>query len=587
MPRLKYLLLAVVAGIGVLFLSRCPAAPDDEGEGPSPEETGPVRFSEVTEEAGIRFLHRHGGTGEKYFPETMAGGVIAFDFDGDEDLDLYFIQAGKLPLQPGQEERNVLYRNDGGWKFVDVTRESGLGDDGYGMGGAAADIDNDGDLDLYCTNFGPNRLYRNEGDGTFVEVGARAGVADPSWAVSAAFGDFDADGHVDLYVVNYVNFTMATHRKCGRKEPGFQAYCHPDEYLGVDDVLYHNRGDGTFEDATREAISGPMVQIGPGTWIAGESQGKGMGVVLTDYDLDGDLDIYVANDSTRNYLFVNHGDGTFDEYLAAGVAFNEDGTTEASMGVDAGDVDGDGWFDLFMVHLDGETNTLYRNEGDGLFSDYTSRAGVGTLSTNFVGFSLNLFDYDNDGDEDIFVANGHTIDNIALYRSDGEHAQTDFLLQNDGTGRFRDVSRESGDYFLRKMVGRSSAVGDFDNDGDVDIAICNGNQPAVLLRNDGGNRNHSILFRLRGTRSNRDGIGAFVKIEAAGVSQVDEVRAGSAYQAQSDLRLHFGLGETTRVDTVEVRWPSGKEESFSDLPADHIFFLEEGKGITSRIPFKR
>ena len=543
---------------------------------------GRVTYADVTQEAGIDFVHQHGGTGERYFPETMGGGVLAFDFDGDGNLDLYFIQSGKLPVQPEQLHRNVLYRNEGGMRFVDVSERSGLADDGYGMGGAAADIDNDGDPDVYITNFGENRLYRNMGDGTFENVTSRAGVGDALWGASAAFADYDRDGYVDLYVVNYVDFTMENHKRCGPADSLYHSYCHPDEYNGVDDVLYRNRGDGTFEDVTREALPGPVDPNAQGNWISGDFEGKGLGVVWVDYDADGDPDIYVANDSTANYLFRNGGQGVFEHDFAAGVDYNEDGKSEASMGVDAGDINGDGWMDLFTVHLDMETNTLYLNGGDGMFSDETIGAGLAEVSTFRVGFGTNFLDFDNAGDQDIFVANGHIMDNIALFEPGREYAQSDFLFENDGSGKCEDVSHRSGQYFLRKGVGRGSAVGDFDNDGDMDIAVCNNNQPSVLLRNDGGSRNHFILIRLIGSKSNRDGVGALVRIRAGDREQTDELRCGTSYLSQSDLRLHFSLGDANRVENLEVRWPSGNVETFQGLPADHLVILEEGKGIISR-----
>ncbi|MCZ6691715.1 MAG: CRTAC1 family protein [Planctomycetota bacterium] len=542
-----------------------------------------VRYTDVTSESGVAFLHRHGGTGEKYFPESMAGGVIVFDYDGDGDVDLYFIQGGKIPVEPDGEWRNVLYRNDGGWRFTDTSTESGLDDPGYGMGGTAGDYDNDGHVDMYITNFGPNRLYRNRGNGTFEDVTGGAGVGDPLWGASAAWGDYDLDGFLDLYVTNYINFTMANHKYCGRKEPGFRAYCHPDEFLGADDVLFRNRGDGTFEDVTRTALPGP-IDPGSSLWLSGVQDGKALGVVWTDFDLDGDPDIFVANDSTANFLFVNAGDGTFEFGLTAGVGYNEEGATQACMGVDVGDVNGDGLLDLFSVNLDGETNILYLNGGDGTFTDFTIPTGLAHVSLTFVGFGTNMLDFDNDGDEDIYVANGHILDNIKQYNDAVDNKQTDFLFENDGEGIFRDVSRESGEYFSKKMVGRGSAVADLDDDGDLDLVITNNNQPAVILRNDGGSLRRFIRFRLIGTQSNRDGIGAIVRITAGGRTQIKEVRAGSSYCSQSDIRIHCGLGKTDRAESVVVRWPSGTVENLGGLDAGLLYTVEEGKGIVARMP---
>lgn len=526
----------------------------------------PAGWTDITAEAGIGFRHQSGARGQKYLMETLGSGVCFLDYDGDDRQDLYLVNSGEVPGVGRSTARNALYRNLGGGKFRDVTAVAGVGDRGYGMGCTVADYDNDGDQDLYVTNYGDNRLFRNEGDGTFLDVTVQAGVGDPRWGTSSAFADFDNDGWVDLYVANYVDFRIEKNLYCGEPKPGYRTYCHPDNFQALPDVLYRNLGDGTFKDVTREA----------GLYTA---EGKGLGVVWTDYDGDGDVDLYVANDATPNFLFRNRGDGTFENVTwAAGVGFSEEGLPEAGMGVDAGDFNRDGRMDLFVVNLSHETNSLYENRGESGFLDRTFESGLGQPSLLALGFGTGFLDFDNDGDLDIFVNNGHLLDNIHLYSDSVTYAETNMLFENLGGGRFLDVAGKMGEAFRAPGVGRGSAAGDWDDDGDLDLVVTHSGRPVRLLRNDLRNENHWVGLRLEGTRSNRSAIGARVGVEAGGVILWDEVRSASSYLSQNDLRMHVGVGAEIQVTNVLVRWPGGLTETWRDLPVDRYHHLIEGSG---------
>ena len=520
-----------------------------------------ARFVEVTEEAGIEFRHHHGGSGDKHLVETMSGGGGFWDYDADSDLDVYLLN--------GAPHTNALYRNDGG-RFVDVTDEAGLSGSGYSMGCAAADYDNDGDLDLFVSSFGPGHLYRNQGDGSFTEVTEAAGVGAAEFAASAAFGDIEGDGDLDLYLTTYIEYRLDNPVYCGDRTLGVRTYCHPNNYPGARDLLFRNEGDGTFSNISREAG-------------VGSSDGRGLGVIFTDYDEDGDPDIYVANDTMMNDFFRNLGGGAFEETaLALGLGFDEDGRAEGSMGLDASDYDGDGKLDLFVTNFESESNTLYRNLGDGTYADTTYGAGLALPSLPWVGFGTGFFDFDSDADPDLFVANGHIMDHASALSDATRHAQPKQLYENEG-GRYRDVSRSAGEPFDRDQVGRGAAFGDWDDDGDPDVLAMNNNDAANLLRNETESANHWTLLKLVGRPSNRDGIGALVRIEAGGKKQIDELRCGYSYLSMNDLRLHFGLGAAERIDKIEIRWPSGMDETFDDLPADSRLLILEGGG-TYRLP---
>jgi len=536
------------------------------------------RFVEAGDAVGFSFKHYNSASGEKYPIETMAGGCAFLDADGDGDLDIYVVNGALLPGSeaPPSAPVNRLFGNNGkdqGWTFSDVTEASGVGDGGYGMGCATGDYDNDGDTDLYVTNYGENTLYRNDG-GVFQNVTEKAGVGDKGWGMSSSFLDIEGDGDLDLYVTNYVTFDLDHNRFCTLRNVGVRAYCHPDVYPGQADVLYRNNGDGTFTDITRDA----------GVYFP---NGKGLGVVCGDFDLDGDTDIYVANDSMENYLFLNRGDGTFfEEGLISGAAFNEAGHSEAGMGVDSGDIDGDGLPDLLVGHLDAETNTYYRNLGDGLFQDLTAASGMAGPSLMQVTFGLALLDGDNDGDIDAFVANGHVLDNIDLASEAVPYRQHNQFFQNNGAGRMVDVSEAWGFRSVRPRASRGAAAGDFDNDGRIDLLVGAIGDSYELLRNRGeeADTRHWVLLELQGSAgtsspggSNRDALGARVTVIAGGVRQTREVHSGYSYLSAGDRRVHFGLGSSTTMETLEIRWPAGGVDVYENVSADRILVFEEGK----------
>lgn len=526
-----------------------------------------IRFVDEAAEAGLGFRHENGATPEKYMPETMGAGAIIFDFDNDGWPDVFFVNGGSFVDDArAAAARHGLFRNNGNGTFTDVSEGSGIGVSGYGMGACAADYDNDGLVDLYVTSVGENRLYRNLGDGSFADVTQAAHVGSDLWSASCAFGDVDNDGNVDLYVANYVDFSPENNKNCGYMGE-VRAYCHPNVYSSQPDVLYRNNGDGTFSDST--ASSGIY-----------KDDGNGLGVVFGDYDGDGWVDIYVANDSVPNFLFHNLGSGSFEEVgLWAGVAVGNTARPLAGMGTDMGDFNGDGLPDIFVTNLDLETHSLYENLGGGLFADVTYQNGIGEATLPFVGFGAAFLDYDNDMDLDLAEANGDVIDNVGLFVDNKTYAQRNLLLQNDGTGRFTDVGLSSGPGFANQQPSRALAVGDLDNDGDLDLVISNVGASPNLLRNEGGNRSNSLLVRTIGTASNRDGIGARLTLTVGPTVMVREVHAGSSYLAQNDLRAHFGLGSEMKADRLEVRWPSGVIDVIEDIEANQILTIREGDGI--------
>jgi hypothetical protein len=522
-----------------------------------------IALTDVTAEAGISFRHDYGGSGRRYIVEIAGGGVLAFDYDGDELPDLLYINGAPLPGTNGPRLPNALYRNLGDGTFRDVTEQAGLAGEGYEMGGAAADLDNDGDIDLVLTAFGMERLHRNNGDGTF----RSSELGDGRWSTSAAFFELDGDGFLDLYVANYLDFTFATHRECVSPTAGIASYCHPQEYGGVADVVYRNRGDGTLED------------VSAATGLARLEEGKGFGVVALDYDGDGDSDLYVANDTTRNYLYRNDGGGRLTELgVEAGVAYNEQGLAEAGMGVDAADVDRDGRLDLVVTNFDFENNTLYRNLGGGFFFDATSAFGLGAASLTELGFGCDFVDLDNDGWQDLAVVNGHILDNISEIQSNLSFAQPGQVFRNE-RGRFHDVTAATGPAVARPRVGRGLASLDFDRDGDLDLAISSRGEAAELLRNDGGSRNGFIGLRLVGVDGNRDGVGARVRLDLDGHPWTDEVRAGSSYLSQNEITLYVGLGSSESAESVSIRWPSGRSETVGWLQAGRVYVVKEGLGV--------
>jgi hypothetical protein len=500
--------------------------------------------------------------------ETMGSGGGFLDYDGDADLDLYLVNGAPLPgsAPPAAPLRNALYRNDGSGRFEDVTEKAGVEGRGFGMGMTAGDVDNDSDLDLYVTNFGPNVFYRNRGDGTFEDRTEQAGLAAGSWSTSAAFADYDGDGFLDLYVARYVDFALDNHKFCGNQAKNWKAYCHPDVYDPVPGILFRGRGDGTFEDVTVKA----------GVYV--ENEGKGLGVVWGDYDNDGDSDLYVANDSMRSFLFRNEGSGRFtDQTLLAGVGYSEEGKTQAGMGTDMADYDGDGYLDLTKTNLDFEYNSMYQGGPGGIFSDLSYESGIAEVSLNYVGFGTFFFDFDNDGFLDIFVANGHIIDNIHLFNSVSTYREPNFLFHNRGGGAFQEIGASLGEALAEENVARGAAPGDFDSDGDLDVFVTRCGGPALLLENEGGNRRASLSLALVGRTSNRDGIGARASIRSGEGTAIREMKSGMSYLSQGALELHFGLGDRTSVDAVEIRWPSGAREVLEGRFSGRVLILE-GRG---------
>ena len=555
----------------LLSLGRCARSSPPSPPKPAVD---PVKFTDVTRAAGIDFRHRNGAAGMKYLIETMGSGVCAFDYDSDGLTDLYFVQSAPLPgAAPDPLLHASLFKNLGGGRFQEVTARAGVGNTGrYGMGCAVADIDNDGDPDLYVTNFGPNTLYRNNGDGTFSDVSRASHTDNPLWGTAAAFADYDSDGDLDLFVGNYLDFTLAKHKRCGDVARHLISYCHPDAYESVPNALYRNDGHGVFTDVTREA----------GLW---NLEGKTLGALWTDFDGDGDVDLFVANDSVRNFLYRNNGNGTFTEVtLASGTGYSEEGRPEAGMGVDAADVDGDGRMDLFVTHLSNEVNELYLNHGDGTFTNGTNAAGLGAPSLLLVGWGTAFFDADNDADPDLYVTNGHVMDDIEQYSDSITYRERDMLFVNDGKGRFADAGSAAGPFFLERDVGRGMTILDFDGDGSLDVALNRNGSGAKLLRNETRSGNHWITLRLRGTKSNRDGIGAWITLRSGVRRQVAERRSGFSYLSDADGSIHFGLGPNPGPVEAEVRWPSGLKEVFRALTPDRFVTLTEGTGQPAVVP---
>ncbi len=541
----------------------------------------PVTFTDVREAAGITFRQDGTGTEEKNYLETMASGLGWIDYNGDGLLDIYFVQTAETEwYKAPQPLRSALYRNNGDGTFTDVTEEAGVGAKGlYGEGLAVGDYDNDGDADLYVVGYGRAILYRNNGDGTFTDVTAKAGVGDEGqWAASAGWFDYDKDGHLDLLVCNYINWTAQTNLWCGEKRPGYRAYCHPDNYRGQKLALFHNRGDGTFADVSDESgVSAPEV--------------KALGPVLADLNNDGWPDIFVANDTWPNSLFFNEQDGTFrDASLYSGVAASEDGKYEAGMGADAADVDGDGWFDIYVTHLDFELNRLYRNNRDETFDDITWASGMGNKASLLSGVSMKFLDYDNDGWIDVFQSNGAMLDNIQMYHSQVTYPEPKLMFRNLGGGKFEKVCEYLGQDFMRPTVGRGLTAGDYDNDGDIDVAVLNRDDYPQILRNDGGNAHNWLIVKLVGTKSARDGTGAALKLVSEGFTQHAQAKGGMGYMSAHDLRIHFGLGKRETIDSLEITWLSGTVDKLTNVPVSQIITVKEGVGIVPgtfpRIPSK-
>jgi hypothetical protein len=538
------------------------------------QQNAAVTFADAATAAGITFHHQNGASREKYLAETMGSGAVLFDYDNDGAVDIFFVDGGSMvDRAAAAKARHRLYHNRGNGTFEDRTAASGITHAAYGMGACAADVDNDGHVDLYVTGVGSNALYRNTGGGAFVDATRRAGVAAGGWSTSCAFADFDRDGDADLFVTRYVDAPMDRSPFCGDARADVRVYCHPLNFRGMTSLLFRNDGHGVFSDVT--AASG----------VAGV-RGNGLGVVVGDYDDDQWPDVFVANDAVPNFLFHNEHDGTFTEAsLAAGVSVARDGKPRAGMGTDFGDLDGDGRLDLVVTNHEFETHSLFHNEGGGLFTDATIASGIGPPTLPYVGFGTALFDYDNDTRLDLAIVNGHVIDNTAQFRAGSSHAQKNLLFHNTGAPRLVEVSRQSGPGFALEKVSRTLAVADLDNDGDLDLVITNNGQTPDLLRNDGGSSGRALMIRLVGVQSNRDGIGARLQITAGGRRQIREVKAGSSYLGQNDTRVHVGLGTAARADRIDIQWPSGKRDSLTGVAAGQTIVVQEGRGIVRRVPF--
>ena len=558
-----------------------PTAPSTETvavASPSPSPTpprpsGPIEFTDITTQAGIRFKHNSGAFGKKYLPETIGSGGAFFDYDNDGWQDILLVNSRDWD-ESKRKSFPALYRNNKDGTFTDVTQQAGLGVQMYGIGVAIADYDNDGNDDVYITCVGPNRLFRNLGGGKFADVTARAGVGDPGFSTSAAWFDYDNDGKLDLFVGNYVEWSVETDQHCTLDGKN-KSYCTPQAYKGQSPTLYHNRGNGTFENVTARAG-------------LNDATNKTLGVALLDYDDDGWLDLFVANDTEPNRLYRNNHNGTFtDNAVIAGVAFSEAGTARAGMGVDAADYDGSGKQSVVIGNFTNESIALYHNDGTGLFTDEASASGIGKMSAQSLTFACFFFDYDLDGMVDIFAANGHVSDDISVVQPTVKYAQPPHLFRNRGKKKFEEVTAKLGRALNRAIVGRGAAYGDIDNDGDLDLLVTTNNGPARLLRNDNANQNDLVRVKTVGTRSNRDGIGAKVVVKTSkGRTLYGMVRTGSSYVSQSELPLTFGLGkpEEGTTLTLEITWPGNQKETIANIKVNQLVVVQEGKGAITQEP---
>jgi hypothetical protein len=561
-----------------------PASAANPASGPAPSTSntvaeasrpsGPIRFTDVTAQAGIHFRHNSGAFGKKYLPETMGSGVCAIDYDNDGWQDIFFVNSKNWPGHGDTKSYSALYHNNQDGTFTDVTKQAGLATEMYGLGCAVGDYDNDGHDDIYVTALDGNHLFRNLGNGKFADVTARAGVRDPGFATGAIWFDYDNDGKLDLYVSHYVDWSVATDQTCSLDTKN-KSYCTPELYKGQSGTLFHNKGNGGFEDVTKKA----------GLY---DPTGKSLGIALIDVDNDGWMDLFVTNDTQANKLYRNNHNGTFTEMaLEAGVAYSDAGKKRAGMGTDAEDYDSTGRQSLVIGNFTNESLSLYHNDGSGLFSDNSVASGIASSSASSLTFSAFFFDYDLDGLPDIFAANGHVADDVSVVQPTIHYAEPPLLFHNKGHGKFDDVTDRVGTALRQPVVGRGAAYLDFDNDGDLDLVLTTSNGPAKLLRNENGNQNDMLRIKTIGTRSNRDGIGAKITVTTReGLHLFKMVKSGSSYLSQSELPVTFGLGKprANKVVSLDIIWPSGKKESIRNVQPNQFLTLEEGKGILSQHP---
>jgi enediyne biosynthesis protein E4 len=545
------------------------AAKDKAAGGPRP--SGAVQFTDVTEQAGVHFQHNSGAFGKKYLPETMGSGVCFLDYDNDGWQDILLVNSMDWPEHKTGKSFPALYHNNHDGTFSDVTLAVGLGVEMYGMGCAIGDYDNDGYPDIYITAVGANHLFHNLRNGKFSDVTAKAGVSNPGFSTSAVWFDYDNDGKLDLFVSHYVEWSVEKDQYCsldGKKK----SYCTPQAYKGQSSTLFHNEGNGIFKDVTKRAK-------------LYDATSKSLGIALLDYDNDGWLDLFVANDTEPNKLYRNNHDGTFtDVAVLAGVALSETGRVRAGMGVDAADYDGSGMQGLVIGNFTNESMSLYHNDGSGLFTDEAGNSGIGQMSVQSLTFGCFFFDYDLDGLPDIFAANGHVSDDISVVQANVKYAQRPSLFHNKGKKKFEEVTGKMGSALQKEIVGRGVAYGDFDNDGDLDVVITANNGEARLLRNDNGNQNDVLRVKTVGTHANRDGIGAKVTVRSDnGMRQMQMVKSGSSYLSQSEMILTFGLGKPAegKLLSAEIAWPGGRTETLTGIKANQIITVQEGKGVIS------